>query len=237
MGQAVALTVAPSEGLALPFGILTQTKKNRMVFWPVWPPGANMICAGERMEVFDHITLEFPSERIHMTAYDAAGRPLHVARAWGTHRLADANLAIWFILLVRVSTLRQQDTAVQRRAQTPGTDRERRTQEFVQYSQGLRFADVALPRCNGECDYIYAGVYLAPNSITPGRIPPLTLPESASMASQIDGWPDDPVFQVAVSRVIVGERTICIAAGCPPGRLRSDVSVGFPRRVRPQRTD
>jgi hypothetical protein len=96
-----------------------------------------MICAGEPVDVIDHITLELPGERIHVTAYDNKGRPVHVARAWKTHHLQDHGLALWFLLLIRISVLHQQDVAVQRRVQMPITDRKRRIDEFTGYAQRL----------------------------------------------------------------------------------------------------
>jgi len=234
IGQVVALTVSPMEQLKLPFGMLTQTEKNRLIFWPILPSGVNMICAGETVDVFDHITLEFPSEKIHMTAYDTNGQPIHVARAWRTHHFSDCDLALWFFLLVRVSILRQQDIAVQRRVKMPTTDKERRTNEFLCYTQNLRLSNISLPPREPEYDYIYFGLYLAPDSIRADQLSPSILPAGSSMNSQIEGWPEGNVFQIAVSRLTFGQRTICVATACPPGRLRSDVFVGFPRTINSQ---
>lgn len=234
IGKVVALTVSPTEQLSLPFGILTETEENRLIFWPIWPSGVNMICADEQVDVFDHITLEFPSEKIHVTAYDVDGQPSHVTRAWRTHHFPDCDLALWFTLLVRVSVLRQQDLAVQRRVQTPPTDKERRTNEFVHYAQNLSFANISLPPREAEYDYIYFRLYIAPDSITAAQFSPSILGADCSIDSQIEGWPDGTVFEVALSRVTIGQQTICFATACPPGRLRLDVSVGFPRRTSPQ---
>ena len=234
IGQVVALTVSPMEQLKVLFGMLTQTEKNRLIFWPVLPSGVNMVCGGETVDVFDHITLEFPGEKIHMTAYDANGQAIHVSRAWKTHHFTDCDLSLWFTLLVRVSILRQQDMAVQRRLQTPKTDKERRTGEFVCYTQNLSFSNISLSPQEAEYDYIYFGVFLAPDSIRADQLSPSILPADSSMDSQIQGWDDGNMFQIVVSRLPFGERTICIATACPPGRLRSDVAVGFPRRTNSQ---
>jgi hypothetical protein len=231
VGKVAALTVSPMKQQKLPFGMLTQTEKNRLIFWPILPPGVNMICAGETVKVFDHITLEFPSEKIHMTAYDANSQPIHVARAWGTHHFSDYDLSLWFTLLVRISILYQQDIAVQRRVKMPTNDKERRTNEFVRYAQNISLFNVPLPYSESECDYIYFGFYLAPDSIKIDQLSPSILPVGSSMDSQIEGWPVGSIFQIAVSRLTFCQRTICVATACPPGRLRSDVFVGFPRRI------
>jgi len=234
IGQVVALMVSPMEQLKLPFGMLTQTEKNRLIFWPILPPNAKVMCAGENVDVFDHITLEFPSEKIHVTAYDVDDQPIHFAREWKTHHFSDCDLELWFTLLVRFSILRQQDMAVQRRVKAPTTDKERRVNEFVSYTQNLSLSNISLPPHEAEYEYIYFGLYLAPVPITEDQLSSSILPIDSSMDSQIKGWHNGIVFQIAVSSLTFGQRTICVAAACPPGELRTDVIFGFPRRINSQ---
>ena len=68
-GPMTALTLPIPGAGSYPFGVLTWTAKNRLVFWPILPKLADM--AG----VVDHITLELPSQRSHLTAYTAGGQP------------------------------------------------------------------------------------------------------------------------------------------------------------------
>ncbi len=234
IGPIVALTVSPIEQLKLPFGMLAQTEKNRLIFWPILPPNAKVMCAGKNVDVFDHITLEFPSEKIHVTAYDADGQPIHLVRDWKTHHFSDCDLTLWFILLVRVSILRQQDMAVQRRVKAPTTDKERRVNEFISYAKNLSMSNVSLPPQETEYEYIYFVLYLAPDSITENQFSRMILPTDSSMDSQIEGWRNGHVHQMAVSKLTFGQRTICVAAACPPGELRTDVIFGFPRRINSQ---
>gem|GEM_PF-3761664 len=56
-----------------------------------------MIFGGERIEAFDHITLEFPSEKTHVTAYGTDGQPVHIAQAWRTYRHPDHSLRYGFL--------------------------------------------------------------------------------------------------------------------------------------------
>jgi hypothetical protein len=232
VSKVVALMVSPIEPIKLPFGMLTQTERNRFIFWPILPSGVKMRCDGEKVDVFDHITLEFPSEKIHTTTYDIDGLPIHNTRAWGTHSFSDSDLALWFILLVRVSILRQQDMAVQQCVKMPTTDKERRINEFVRYPKNISLLNVPLPPCKEECDYIYFSFYLAPDSIKIDQSSFSNLPSGSAMDSEIEGWDDGNEFQVKVSHLTFDQRTICVATACPPGRLRSDVSVGFPRRMK-----
>jgi hypothetical protein len=60
----------PGEG-SLPFEVLTWTEKRRLIFWPILPKLENM------NRIVDHITLEFPSRRSHLTAYKATGKAIH----------------------------------------------------------------------------------------------------------------------------------------------------------------
>lgn len=228
-GQLVVLTVSPTEQQRLPFGMLTKTKKDRIIFWPTLPSGVNMVCAGVKVDVFDHITLVFPSEKIHVTAYKTSGQAIHVGRAWRTHHFSSCNISLWFMLLVRVSILRQQDMAVQRRVKMPTTDKKRRVDEFIRYRNNLSFSNISLPHSDPQCDYIYCGFYLAPDSITEDQLSTSIFPADSSLASEIEGWPDGNMFQIAWSQLRIGQRIICIATACPPGKLRSDVSLGFPR--------
>jgi len=237
VGQVLALTVSPTDQLRLPFGLLSQTKRDRVIFWPALPPGVSMICAGEPIDVLDHITLEYPSERTHVTAYDTDGRPVHISRAWKTHHLQDRGLVLWFLLLVRISVLRQQDVAVQRRVQMPIIDKKRRMEEFTGYVQRLKFLTVPLPPHAPEQDYIYLGLYFAPDSaIMVDRFSAPILPANASIDSQIKGWDNGDTFEITGLGLPFGKRTICVAAACPPGRLLSDVSVGLPRKENPRNT-
>ncbi|OHB83609.1 MAG: hypothetical protein A2Z38_05325 [Planctomycetes bacterium RBG_19FT_COMBO_48_8] len=230
VGQAIVLTISPTEQQRLPLGILAQTKNNRIIFWPILPRDIKIACADEKIDIFDHITLELPSEKIHVTAYDTSGQVIHKKRAWRLHQFANCPLALWFTLLVRFSILRQQDMAVQRRVKMPTTDEERRANEINCYISNLKFLNVSLPHCDIQHDYACCVLYLAAESFTKDQFPPSVVPTN-SLASEIEGWPDGNQFHVMVSLLKLGQRTICLATSCPPGRLRlgSDVSVGFPQ--------
>lgn len=231
IGQVIALTVSPNGNMKLPFGMLTQTEKNRLIFWPILPKNANIIYSGICVDLFDHITLEFPSKKIHVTAYDTKGLPIHVANSWRAVQFVECELALWFTLLVRVSILREQDLAVQRRVLIPSTDNKRRTDEFISYTRNLDIQNISLPPKQSESEYIYLRLYLAPNSITAHQFSSSILPVDSGLDSEIEGWNEGNVFQIAVTPLMIGQRTICVATACPPGKLRTDVSIGLPRSI------
>jgi len=230
IGRLAALTVSPMGKPGLPLGILSETQKDRLIFWPALPSGVDAVCAGKSVDVFDHITLEFPSERIHVTAYDIAGKAVHDSRAWRTHHFDDRGLALWFLLLLRISVLQQQDMAVQRRIQTPASDKERRINEFVGLKEHLTLHNIPLPPHDAKQDYVYFGLYLRSTSATTDRPSIPILPVNASLNSQVEGWPPGKAFLIAGFCVPFGKRLIYTATACPPGKLLSDVSVGFPQR-------
>ncbi len=228
LGQMHVLSVSIEDG-SFPFGVLTYTDANRLVFWPTLPVGTNMVCEGQITDIFDDITLEFPSEKTHITAYDFAGKAIRDRRSWIIGHSADSPLGLWFTILVRLAVLRQQDLAVQRKVPVPISDKDRRTNEMLRYVQHLKFVDIPAPTCPTP-DYLYCSIYLAPDSITSGQIPPsLLLPADSSPDALIDGFPDKSECQIAVRRLAVDEKVIHVAAACPPGVLRGQVIVGFPR--------
>ena len=230
VGQAIVLTLSMSDQQRMPIGILAQTKGNRTIFWPTLPRKAKIVCDEEIIDFFDHITLELPSEKIHVTTYDTNGKAIHHRRAWRTHHFSNSTLALWFMLLIRVPIFRQQDMAVQRRVKMPKPDKDRRVHEFSRYINNLSFNNVNLPVCIEKHDYVSCILYLAPESFTVGQFSPSVVPVD-SLASAIEGWSEENQFPTMVSQHKVGNQTICIATACPPGRLPlgSDVSIGFPQ--------
>src|SRR5262245_30409057 len=57
-GELIPLFVSLPSNEARPFGALTCTSRNRIIFWPVLPRNADMIAAEGKVGVFDHVTLE-----------------------------------------------------------------------------------------------------------------------------------------------------------------------------------
>lgn len=230
VGQMVGLSFAPVQSHPLPFGVLSATGRERLVFWPVLPPGAHIIFGVESVDALDHVTLELPSEKVHVTAYDANGAPVHFARSWRTEHFAGSGFALWFLLLVQVRILEEQATAVQRRVQVPPTDRDRRVEEFARFARGFRLQRAVLPPIPTPHSYVYCGVYLGPELGGAYDLSKVALPAGESLRGEVEGWPDGTDLQVAVSPLRIGERTICVAAACPPGKLLTDVVLGLPKR-------
>lgn len=232
VGPIQMLTVSLPDQQRSPLGVLSQTKKNRLIFWPPLPPDTNMICDGESPEAVDHVTLEFPSEKIHTTAYDAKGRAVRNSRAWKLHHLDDFGLALWFYLLVRIPVLRKQDLAVQRRVPMPKSDEERRLNEFRHSSRTP--LDIPLPHHNSEQDYIYFGFFLARDLPPADQFPSERILPADNLNSQIEGGRAENTFETRGLKFSFENQIIVVAAACPPGRLLSDVTVGFSGKRKPE---
>jgi hypothetical protein len=230
VGQVIAITISMSEKQRFPLGILAQTKSNRTIFWPILPKKAKIMCDEEIKDVFDHITLELPSENIHVTTYDTNAKASHLRRAWRMYHFSNSTLALWFMMLVRIPILRQQDKAVQRRIKMPTSDRNRRVQEFSRYINNFSFNNVNMPDCNEQQDCICCIPYLAPESFTIDQFSSSVIPFGL-LASVLEGWSELNQLYTNISLLKLGQQTICLAIFCPPGRLypNSDVFIGFPQ--------
>jgi len=229
VGKVAGLRVFLNKHELCPLGMLTHTGKNRLVFWPVWPSGVNMVCGDEIVDIFDHITLEFPSEKTHVTAYDSNSKPIHFTRGWRTQHYLGSELRLWFTLLARASILRQHGMEMQRRVKVPKSDKDRRTDAFARFVQNLSFVNITLPPHDADFDYIYCGLFLAPDSITSDQLPDPGLSGDVTLTSQLDGW-EKGEFEVLTTRFSFAQQTFCIATSCPSGKLQPDVAIGFPRQ-------
>lgn len=230
IGQIIALTVSVSEKQKMPFGMLSWTENSRLIFWPILPKGIS-IYSGTAIDVLDHITLEYPSEKIHVTGYDSNGKAIHETQGWKLYHLTDCELAVWFTLIIRTSILRDQDAALQRKVRMPASDKERRVNEFLNYTKNMKIANVSLPPQGIEGGYIYCSLSIGSNCITTNQLPASVLPAGPHIDSQVDGWSEGTEYLIMPSRLTIDTRTVYISTACPPGKVLTDVSVGFLRKI------
>jgi len=236
VGPMTVLTFRGADTGAYPFGVLTHTKKGRIVFWPVLPTNADMVAADGKIGVLDHITLELANEKIHVTAYDGTGKASRCGatdfghgQSWRLCRFEGSGLAIWFTLLMKWSVLLDQETAVQRLVQAPTpAEAERRKQVFVRYAARLKFVDVPLPLRSGTPEYVYCVVYFVTDPNGVNLTSDIFL--QGDVDSVVDGWPEGIVFEIQPMKLRYEETQFVIAVACPPGTMRQDVFLGFPRR-------
>jgi hypothetical protein len=236
LGQLTLLAFpSPNHG-ALPFGALTLTNKNRIVFWPVGPRNMKMVAQTDQIGVIDHLTLELPSEKIHATAYDAGTQPLHYAasdlghtQSWRLQHFEGTGLALWFTLLVRWSVLLDQDFAVQRRVCAPTADADRRKMEFASFASQIKVIDVPLPPGPSAGNYVYCVAYFVTDTSAEIQLSSDVFP-LGHLNGQVDGYSATPNLDVRALRLPYAVTQFVFAAACPPGELTQGVVVGFPRQ-------
>lgn len=167
IGQLTVLAFRGQDTGSYPFGVLTHTKNQRVVFWPVLPLDADMIAGEGKKGVVDHITLELANKRTHTTAYNAKGQASHIKaadfghdEAWRLQEFEGSGLALWFTMLVRWSVLLDQELAVQRCVQAPTpAEAERRKGVFASIAARMKVMDVPLPKSTTKPEYVYCAVY------------------------------------------------------------------------------
>jgi hypothetical protein len=230
IGQLVLLTAKVTDQKRMPIGMLTRTKKNRIVFWPVLPPRSVIVSDTNRIVAPDHITLEFPSRKLHVTAYDSNGMADHSSGGWKCSALDASMLDLGFLYLVQMPVILNQDVQVQRKYAMPSSDKMRREKEFAALAQSMVPVEIPLPRLPSENEYLCFGFYLIPGMISKEQLPSSLFPGQA-MAELLENWPKDSEYPVLAAGLTLGERHLLIAAACPPGELKDPVCFGFPQAI------
>lgn len=222
--------VIGGDRIRAPLGMLTFTKNNRIVFWPVLPHSTLLTATRSKVNTPDHITLELPSERSHITAYTVTGKASHASNGWKCVTFPAPPLRLWFILLVQMRVLTEQDLLVQRNYFTPSSDKDRRMKEMEKFIQNLVTLDVRLPSLPSVEDYLCFGFYLTPEYIPQDRMP-ASLFSNQAMTTMVDNWPTQSEFPALISQYRLGEQHFLVTSACPPGKLTDPLCVGFPTGI------
>ena len=229
LGPMTLLTTGLSSDSQMPLGLLAHTKNNRLVFWPALGKGLKMECDGQVVDMFHHVTVEFPKGRIHLTSYDANGKHIPIGKSLRVVQYPNSPLSVCCILLVKADVLRSQETMFQRKIRVPPGHEKRMNEWFLQYSQSISTAESRLAPSIEGYDYVCYGLYFGPHPLTVEQLPPDFLPLEI-LRSQVDGCELTPDCQTCLTPFKVGDRTLWIATACPPGTLRKQVVVHFARR-------
>lgn len=213
----------------LPFGVMTKTNNNRVVFWPVLPTNPQPASDFGTPVVIDHVTLEFPSQKMHVTSFDDDGEREHHSQSWRLHEFDNSGVALWFKVMIRWSVLQDQDLRVQRNVKSPTSDVDRRKAEFVDYANNIKFQRIKLPPGDPEGDYVFVVVYIVTDPAKQIALTTDMFLAGGSVDDVIDGWPDGSVFGIQPIKINTNDVEMVVATACPPGKLRQDVVLGFPR--------
>ena len=185
--------------------------------------------------VTDHVTLEFPRGRSHLTSYGVTGRAKHrssfdkgYGTAWRLCEIPNGGVALWLTILVRTSTLVKQHLAMQVKAtMRTWAERHRREQQFEKYLNERTSVTLSLPSSErSPPEYVCCNIYLVtdPNgdhSVIGDRF----LDNRAFEC--VDDWPDSAPFDINTARLERGGHDLIFASACPPGKLKMDVVVGL----------
>jgi hypothetical protein len=236
VGKMCCLTTGPTIDDQLPLGLFTYTNKDRLVFWPALSKERYMVLGDERLNILDHITLEFPSEKMHLTYYTDDGEKEHLSDAARAFHYPGTDLAMCFQILVKVEVLQSQETEVQRMVKSPPGHPPRLVEWLQDFAASITFTPSSLPDYT-SCDYIQYAVLLDPQNITEGKLPLVNDIITRDAREQfVDGWESNVEFPVHFSRFRVGECTLLLATSCPPGQLHHPVAFQIARRRRKKKT-
>jgi hypothetical protein len=229
IGKLLGLTIPISDDKRMPVGMLNLTDNDRLVFWPVLPRRPCAVLNKPRVKLPDHITVEFPSEKVHVTSYASSGRPIHVRDCWRSAPL-QPDIRLLFAFLVRMSVVADQDVLIGRKCPTPSSDRDRRTQEFAKCAARVTLQELPVPGNAAEKHYAYLAFYSVPQLMTAEMLSSSLLPKNAA-DGMVTGWPDHVEFPIIVGQFTIRQHGFCVAAGFPPGQLNDDLCFGFPQRL------
>lgn len=224
----VCLTISLDNNSQHPFGLLTHTEKQRLIFWPAFPGKVNIILEGSSIDLLDHVTLEFPSKKIHTTAYDTNGKTIHNTEGWKAHLFEDFQLELWLSLMIKFSVIKQQPMEMFQNIKVPMSDKTRRMSEFENYVKSLKFVNIALPpKLSNSGNHLHFAFYLEYKGSL-DYVPNSAFPNGPNVIDQIEEWEKES-FYIAPTKFQLADKTVIIACGHQSGKLKPDVSVGLPK--------
>jgi hypothetical protein len=209
-----------------PLGALF-TGKSRISFWPAYPNVTDMT------KELDHVTLELPSGKSHMTGRRANGKPYRIGKkqGWRLQSFAGSAYAWWFPMLIRWGTIINQDTVIRRKISWPSeNERTRRLRELREYSERLA-QPFPIPLHSNQIvapNYVLFHAYVANNLTAPDVFLPDMFPSNYAM-DKVKGWEADGGFHTQLVKASLGGHKFMFGAACPSGELESAVWFGLPR--------
>lgn len=225
LGQAYLIAVNLDDRGVRPFGVLTTTGKNRTIYWPVAPLEAYTAVEAGTHRLTDHITLELPSMRSHVTMYDEHGNRDHSEIEWRPGRPSSDGLSLWFFVVARLESILGQPLHVERDVPLPLTDSDRRLEEFKKFVSTVKHVEIAVPPVAHDGDYLLACFQTADESV---KIPnPPSLPRLDNLERVIAGCPENTEVLFATNLLRPTPIQVLVSIASPPGRCKEEM-IGFP---------
>lgn len=223
--ELTSLFVKSTTEAVLPFGTMTQTENNRLIFWPVLPKQHPQLC--EHGNLIDHITLELSNGKSHSTAFDEQGTRHHASNGWKLVEIAGSGLKMWFSMLVQWDVIQNQDLRVEVEMATPIRDASRREEEFRKHAANFRGQWIVLPEGQRGGNYLYCVFYLqTANSFDLSPVIPIFVGHNVD--DRIEGMPDDTTFPIQPAQLQVGTTKLLVLSATPIGQAKSALMFGFP---------
>lgn len=219
-----SVMVKSSTDLMLPFAVMTQTERNRVICWPVLPKDYPLESPKGRL--IDHITLELPNGKTHTTAFGPNGKRHHKPTRGKIKEIPGTGLAPWFSMLVKWSVIENQDLRVETDMYTPAGDGPHREQVFRKMAEQYRGAYVALPEGPRQGDYVYT-MFCLQTSETIDFTPLATDYIGQNVDDRIEGFPDGTIFPIQPTKLQIGDTKIIAMTSAPPGMAKTELSYGF----------
>lgn len=233
LGQTLAVGVSINdEPLKSLVGMLTFTDQNRLVFWPVLPRTSKIEPVPPLNMVPDHVTVQFPSEKVHLTSYDENGDPVHTpSLGWRSAPVRDPDFRLLFAVHVKLEHVRDQDVLVGRQFIIPPSDVARRTSEISRFRQRIINHDIPVTSSDPNPHYVSFAIYRTESEATAESLPPRLFP-GAMFRDMVDNWPDPAEFVAMGKPFKLRDHHLLMAAACPPGQLIDELSFVIPTRQR-----
>ncbi len=227
LSKMTCLAVGTSTSDVLPFGILSHTERDRLIFWPAIPPNVKMLSDDGKKGVTDHVTLELGSKKLHVTSFDSSGDRIHNTRGWRAHQFGDSGLAYLFSFLVKWSVLESQDWKPNVRVKMPPSDKKRRTDIFANQLSKIHIQCIQLPPNTPKGDYLRSFFYLVTDCDRSTQVTSEML-QIGDVEATIDRYPASSSVPANTVAIDVDSCRVVVAITSPPGILREDLSIGFP---------
>jgi len=221
------VTLAPPSGPAMPFCILTQTKKDRLCLWHLLPAGSGMLTPDGKKGLADHFTLEFPSTKTHLTTQVGDKKKSHHADGWRLDDFCDTGWSFWLSMIAPLALLRSQELQVERWVKMPNTDAERRKAEFAESAKKMGTLRLAMPEQTAG-DYFAAAFYVRSRDACEVELPLDLFTAIADWSNMVTDWQEPDPWEVSTLAVPVGTSHVLIAVATPPGSFGGEPMVGFP---------
>lgn len=230
----VVVYVPGRTGGQYPLLIMTLTKADRLVCWPVLP---DRVCAPEeqdKLRLTDHVTLELGSKRrrSHSTEFDPLGGKHHHAHKWKICSFEQNGVSLWFGFAVRLSVVENQVLERHQWIRMPLRHKEKRVDEFRRFLERLTFVDAKIPKKYREQgDSMIALVYIEDAQ---------EVKLSEDLLHPLNQWPDefwdkrpeDGALPFVWTKFTVSSVQLALLLGFPPSNLREEGPIIFTPRQR-----